>query len=681
MAVSPLLGGSTSGTLSSPGVGSGLDVNTIVSKLMAVESQPLNTLAAREAAYQAKVSGYGSLKGALSSFQSALQALTHPESFHTLSVSAGDATLLSATAAATATPGTYAVEITQLAAAQKLASAGFAATTTAVGSGTLSFDFGSFNGTTFTSNGTTGSKTVTIPAGQNSLAGIRDAVNAAAIGVTATIVNDGSSAGNRLVFTSNTSGAANSIKLTVSDSDGTNTDSTGLSQLAFDPAAAVGSGKNLVQNVAAQDALLKIDGIAVSKPTNVITDAIQGVSLSLNKTNVGSPTTLTVSQSTATVATAVQAFVKAYNDLNTTLVNLTKYDASSKQGSVLTGDSAVRIIQAQLRSVLGGAPPTGVTNAKTLAQIGVSFAKDGTLNFDGAAFTAGLAGDPSAAAGTFASLAKASDSLISATQTGSKTQSGAYPVTVTQLATQGSAAGSSAAGLTITAGVNDQLQVTLDGVVATVTLAAGTYASAAALATDIQTKLNGNAAISGNASSATVSQAAGVLTLASNRYGTASTVALSGTAVTTVFGGSSVATAGKDVAGTIGGATGLGSGQVLSGPTGSIVEGLKLTVSGGATGARGNVSYSQGYAFRLDQSITQLLDTRGIIAASTDGANRSIKDIDSKRDTLTARLQVVEAQYRKQFNALDTLLASMSATSTYLTQQLANLPKISSGSN
>jgi len=681
MAVSPLLGGSTSGTLSSPGVGSGLDVNTIVSKLMAVESQPLNTLAAREAAYQAKVSGYGSLKGALSSFQSALQALTHPESFHTLSVSAGDATLLSATAAATATPGTYAVEITQLAAAQKLASAGFAATTTAVGSGTLSFDFGSFNGTTFTSNGTTGSKTVTIPAGQNSLAGIRDAVNAAAIGVTATIVNDGSSAGNRLVFTSNTSGAANSIKLTVSDSDGTNTDSTGLSQLAFDPAAAVGSGKNLVQNVAAQDALLKIDGIAVSKPTNVITDAIQGVSLSLNKTNVGSPTTLTVSQSTATVATAVQAFVKAYNDLNTTLVNLTKYDASSKQGSVLTGDSAVRIIQAQLRSVLGGAPPTGVTNAKTLAQIGVSFAKDGTLNFDGAAFTAGLAGDPSAAAGTFASLAKASDSLISATQTGSKTQSGAYPVTVTQLATQGSAAGSSAAGLTVTAGVNDQLQVTLDGVVATVTLAAGTYASAAALATDIQTKLNGNAAISGNASSATVSQAAGVLTLASNRYGTASTVALSGTAVTTVFGGSSVATAGKDVAGTIGGATGLGSGQVLSGPTGSIVEGLKLTVSGGATGARGNVSYSQGYAFRLDQSITQLLDTRGIIAASTDGANRSIKDIDSKRDTLTARLQVVEAQYRKQFNALDTLLASMSATSTYLTQQLANLPKISSGSN
>src|SRR5439155_16691238 len=116
-----------------------------------------------------------------------------------------------------------------------------------------------------------------------------------------------------------------------------------------------------------QDALLNIDGIAVSKSTNVITDAIQGVSLSLNKTNIGSPTTLTVSQSTGTVSTAVQAFVKAYNDLNTTLVNLTKYDASTKQGSVLTGDSAVRIIQAQLRSVLGGAPPTGVTNAKTLA--------------------------------------------------------------------------------------------------------------------------------------------------------------------------------------------------------------------------------------------------------------------------------------------------------------------------
>src|SRR3954470_4980103 len=129
MAVSSLLGGSTSGTLASPGVGSGLDVNTIVTKLMAVESQPLNTLATKEAGYQAKVSGYGSVKSALSTFQSALQGLTKPESFHTLSAGASDPTLLSATAAAGAVPGTYSLEILQLATAQKLASAGFAATT------------------------------------------------------------------------------------------------------------------------------------------------------------------------------------------------------------------------------------------------------------------------------------------------------------------------------------------------------------------------------------------------------------------------------------------------------------------------------------------------------------------------------------------------------------------------
>ena len=119
---------------------------------------------------------------------------------------------------------------------------------------------------------------------------MRDAINAANIGVSATIINDGTS--NRLVLTSKDSGAANSLKITATDADGTNSDATGLSQLAYDPSSGAGAGKNMTQVQAAQDAKLRIDGIDISKPSNTITDAIEGVTLNLLKTNAGSPTTL-----------------------------------------------------------------------------------------------------------------------------------------------------------------------------------------------------------------------------------------------------------------------------------------------------------------------------------------------------------------------------------------------------
>ena len=135
-------------------------------------------------------------------------------------------------------------------------------------------------------------------------------------------------------------------------------------------------------------------------------------------------------------------------------------------------------------------------------------------------------------------------------------------------------------------------------------------------------------------------------------------------------------TAGLDVAGTIGGVPGGGSGQTLTGPSGSAVDGLKLLINGGATGARGGVTFSRGYASQLDTTITQLIGTNGIVAASTDGANRSVDDIDAQRASFSAHLTVVEAQYRAQFTALDTLISSMNSTSTFLTQQLASLPKI-----
>lgn len=270
--------------------------------------------------------------------------------------------------------------------------------------------------------------------------------------------------------------------------------------------------------------------------------------------------------------------------------------------------------------------------------------------------------------------------MISYQGSTSKTAAGNYAVTVTQLATRGSLTGSQAAGLTITAGVNDQLSVVVDGVAADVTLSAGTYATADALAAELQSKLNGATNLAAAGVSAQVSASAGVLGITSARYGAGSNVSIiGGNATASLMGGSPVAVVGVDVAGTINGATATGSGQVLTGATGGAAEGLRVVVAGGALGARGNVNFSHGYADQLNTLASGLLASDGVISNRVDGINASIKDIDRRKDDLSGRLTQIEARYRAQFTALDTMLSSLNQTSQFLQQQLASLPKINSG--
>jgi flagellar hook-associated protein 2 len=664
---------SSTGSLASPGLGSGLDVNAIVAKLMAVESQPLTALATREASYQARITAFGTLKGGLGTLQAALAGLVDAKAMKTTTASLADTALATATAGNGAVPGSYSFKVNSLAQAHKVASTGFASTNDAVGSGTLTFSFGSFDGTTFTANPDAPAKSVTILPGQNTVTGVRDAVNAAGIGVTVTVVNDGSAAGNRLVFSSTATGAAMSLKVGVADDDGIHTDTAGLSRLAYDPVAAVGAGRNMEQKVAAQNASLTIDGIAISKSSNTVTDAIEGVTLRLAKANPDAATTLTVATDTSGVTKSVTGFVKAYNDLQTTVTNLTKYDVANKKAAVLTGDAAPRMVQSQLRQILGDALQGSGLSLKTLPEVGIAFKADGTLGLDTAKLDAAIARDPGAVTRLFASVGTATDSLVGVVSTGAKAVPGSYAVNVTQLATRGNAVGSGTAGLTISAGVNDGLSVTIDGVAADVTLAAGTYANAAALAAEIQSKINGASTLSTAGGKVSVAEAAGVLTLTSQRYGSASTVAVAGSAVTGLFGTPTTA-AGVDVAGTIGGLAAVGSGQTLSGSAGGATEGLAITVAGGTLGARGDIVYTQGYAWKLNQALTSLLGSDGPVTASTEGITKRIEDLNDRREALKLRLDRVQATYLAQFRALDQLLSSMSTTSSYLTQQLANLP-------
>lgn len=667
-------------TISSAGIGSGLDVNLIVTQLMAVEKQPLTMLDKKEAGYQAQLSAFGTLKGAVASFQSAIHALSSVSKFQAINATSGDSTVYTASAASTAVAGNYALTVTQLAESQKLTSKVFTNVTDSVGTGTLTFQFGTISGGVFTANNAKAAQTFTIGSANSSLSGVRDAINAAKIGVSASILNDGT--GNRLVITSNDTGLANSLKITVADtSDASNTDNAGLSQLAYDPAVSGVSpqaGKNLTETVSAKNAILTVDGITgINKASNTVTDVVQGVTLNLLKVSTA-PATLTVATDTAGVQTSVEGFVKAYNDLNKVVSDLTAYDAKTKTAAILQGDSSTLSVITQIRRVLSDSLNGLKGNYTKLSQIGIAFQKDGTLALDSTKLQTAINSNYADIPGLFANVGKPSDSLVNFTSATSNTKAGSYALNITQLATQGALLGA-AISLPVTLdATNNTLGVKIDGVQSnSITLATGNYTTSAALTAEIQSKINGDTAFKAAGVTATVAFDAisGKLSITSDRYGSASSVQVTSVGTTTLATlGLSVATgtAGLDVAGTINGISATGSGRFLTGAGGS-VNGLKLEVTGGATGDRGTVNYSLGYAYRLDALADQLLGTSGPLSSRTTGINNTITDINNRRDDLNRRLIGIEARYRSQFSALDTLMGQLRTTSDFLTQQLAIL--------
>ncbi|MDP1594617.1 MAG: flagellar filament capping protein FliD [Gallionella sp.] len=660
----------TTGVSSS--VTSGLDVNALVSQLMTVEQQPLAKLDKQEASYQAKLSAFGSIKGAVASFQSTMRTLSNASSFRTVTATASDTSVLSATALTSALPGSYSVEVSSLAQSQKLVAAGQSSVGTAIGSGattTLSFDFGTITGTltngkyeagaTFSTAGG-GVKTVTIDSSNNSLQGMRDAINAAGIGVTASIINDGSATPYRLVLSSNNMGAANSLKISATG------DATVSALLANDPTAGA-LGQNLSESVSALNAVLKVNGITVSKASNSVSDVISGVTLNLAKLTT-TPVTLTVAQDTAATAKAVNSFVASYNELSKTLKDLSSYDAATKKGATLQGDATIRNLQAKLRDMLN---TTGTGALTSLSQIGVTFQRDGSLAVDSSKLNSAMQSNFNDIAGLFAATGKTSDSLVTYNASGINTKPGSYALTVTQLATQGNETGTAAPNLTIDA-TNDTLVMNINGINTTITLASKTYASALELASELQSKLNSATALSAAGVSVSASLDAGKISVSSNSYGaTSSVVATSGNGLSNIFG-TAISTTGVDVAGTINGVSASGSGQTLIAAD-SEAQGLSVLINGGALGSRGTVSYTKGYAYTLNNFATSVLASDGSLSSSTDEINTSIKSLAARRTALQHRLVGIEARYRAQFTALDQMLASMNTTSTFLTQQLAGM--------
>ncbi len=343
----------------SSGIGSGLDVAGLVQGLVAAEGQPVETrILQREARAQAKLSAFGSLKSALSDLRDKLDAMKTLDGFIARSATSSNEDVYTAKATGEAYPATYDIEVVQLALAQRLTSGAFAGSDAAVGTGTLTVSVGAEQ------------MNLVIDSENNTLAGIRDAINASPDnpGVAATIVNADS--GSYLILTSDKTGAANTVTVTQTGGDG------GLAALEYDP----GQGLNsLTESIAAQDALIRIDGFDVVSETNSFSGAIDGVDIDILAESGGATDPLTVGNDEAAARKLVNDFVTSYNALISNFDNLTAYDAETALGGPLLGDATVRGIRDQVRRELS----VGVTDAtaafQTLSEIGIETQLDGSL--------------------------------------------------------------------------------------------------------------------------------------------------------------------------------------------------------------------------------------------------------------------------------------------------------------
>ena len=385
------------------GIFSGLDTGQIISDLMALERQPLEKLSLKKANYTAQISSYGTLSSSLSSLRSSLSSLKS-SSFLAMSTTSSDETVFTATATSSASEGTHNIKVNNLATSQSIYSEIFTLETTAVADLTtystqkLKIQVGSGNATE-----------ITIDSSNNTLTGIRDAINSATSEVNASVVQDSPTTGYRLILSVDSPGASSRVTVKVDeDNDGTyeesaEIDTTGLSKLAFnatyDSSGLVTSGTtNMTQSQAAVDASLTVDGLSLTRNSNTISDIITGVTLTLLDDSGTATPTLSIAKDFTAITDNVSAFVDAYNSA----VGLARALSVSVNGqsTILSGDSTARTIIAGLRSEI-----TKSYDGKSVASLGLSHDTNGLLSLDSSILQSALDSDVQEVIDTFDSMA------------------------------------------------------------------------------------------------------------------------------------------------------------------------------------------------------------------------------------------------------------------------------------
>jgi flagellar hook-associated protein 2 len=383
-------------SISSAGIGSGLDVNSIVTQLIAVEKAPLQQMQSQASAIQDKLSAYGKIQSFVSTLRDAASNLTKASTWADTTATSGDTSVLTATTDTNAAAGNYSLTVQQLASAQMVASP---ASVFPIGSGTLRIDVGSLNagGTGIDLKPGTTSVNVKIDAGDTA-AQVRDKINAAKAGVTASIITD--AAGSRLVLRGSETGKGSAFTITGIDdpADLTTPPAQRPSNLTFsatDLAAATDelpgtvSTSQMTFTQAAVNAKATINGLAVETTSNVMSGVLDGVTVKIAKVST-TPVELTVTSNTDSIKKAITSFTDAYNGLNRYLADQTKYDAANKVGATLQGDSGTNALRSAMRGIMSGtAGASGVFHR--LSELGIAPQVDGSLTVDNTKLSAGLA--------------------------------------------------------------------------------------------------------------------------------------------------------------------------------------------------------------------------------------------------------------------------------------------------
>jgi flagellar hook-associated protein 2 len=358
----------------SPGISSGLDVNGIVQQLVAAERAPAaQRIQRQDTRLATQISALGALRGSLSNLQSTVDPLKSERAFQVRTTSTTDEKILTGSAVSTAAAGSFEIEVVQLASAQKIAANPIAGgSATAVGTGTLTLTVGS------------NSFDVLIDGTRNTLADIRDTINDATNnrGVRATIVNTVDGA--RLVLTAANSGAANGLRVTQSGGDG------GLAVLAYDPP---GSVANYTELDPARDALVRVEGFDVTSATNTISNAIDGVTITAVKAAPGETQVLTIANDTKAATDRIKKFVTDFNSTANTLASLRRFNPTTREAGPLIGDALLRGVEADIRRQIAAPATSAAPPYTTLASIGITTTKEGTLQIDETRLNAAVSAD------------------------------------------------------------------------------------------------------------------------------------------------------------------------------------------------------------------------------------------------------------------------------------------------
>jgi flagellar capping protein FliD len=582
-------------SIQSLGVGSGLLTSELVEDIIAAEREGTDLrLDAKRAEFEAKISAFGAVRSSLDRLTTAAGELGDSNNLLTNTVSSSNEAAITATASATAAPGIHTVEVLATARAHTLTGLRYDSIEDVVGSGTIDVRFGTTTFVagaydSFTENTDRASGQIVIDESNNTLSGVRDAINAAGVGVVASIVNDGE--GFVLVLSSDRTGEDHSMELTVTEGE-----PAGLSALNFNASDNI-PGTNLTQSVDADDAVVVINGITVTRETNTINEVIDGITFTAVGNNAGVPATVSINQDTSAITEKMQGFVDAYNEVKSLTDELTEFDADEGQGALLTGDSTLRNLMSQMRRFISRSVSEVESTAfRALVDLGISTDQNVgyKLKFDSNQFINALTNNPNDVQALLADQRRTSDSKISFVGFQSATQAGTYDIDISQAATQATLVGAAVASLAGPITINDDndtFSLTVDGIDSgSITLAQGSYADGAELAVELQTQINQDSALKNAGARVDVNYDADnqQLILSSTQFGSSSNIGINSVDTNTLVDlGLDVVAAssnvGTDVEGTVNGIAGNGVGQFLSIPNGplpataGVYEGASIT--------------------------------------------------------------------------------------------------------